>query len=123
MARAAGASVILVNGRLAAFFRRRNPAIRVFLPAEEPELSETARQFAQKLAEVAIRYQSRRSGLLISTINDEPAAGHFLGAFLGRKRLRFDRGRIPDAPHRALGLRPVVADEARRRGRRDDTDA
>jgi ATP-dependent Lhr-like helicase len=82
MARAAGAGVILVKGRLAAFFRRRNPAIRVFLPAEEPELSDTARQLAQKLAEVAIRYQARRSGLLISTINDEPAASHFLGRFL-----------------------------------------
>jgi ATP-dependent Lhr-like helicase len=82
MARAAGASVILVNGRLAAFFRRRNPAIRVLLPADEPELSETARQLAQKLAEVAIRYQARRSGLLISTINDEPAATHYLGRFL-----------------------------------------
>src|SRR5437764_1099942 len=82
MERAAGARGILVKGRLAAFFRRRNPAIRVFLPAEEPELSDTARQLAQKLAEVAIRYQSRRSGLLISTINDEPAAGHFLARFL-----------------------------------------
>ena len=28
MSRAAGANVILVNGRLAAFFRRRNPALR-----------------------------------------------------------------------------------------------
>ncbi len=82
MARAAGASVILVNGRLAAFFRRRNPALRVFLPAEEPERSRTAKQLAQKLAEVAIRLQARRSGLLIATINDEPAAQHFLGRYL-----------------------------------------
>jgi ATP-dependent Lhr-like helicase len=82
MARAAGASVIVVNGRLAAFFRRRNPAIRAILPAEEPERSQMARQLAQKLAEVAIRWQSKRSGLLIATINDEPAAGHFLGRLL-----------------------------------------
>ena len=52
MARAAGASVILVNGRLAAFFRRRNPAIRVFLPEDEPERSQVARELAQKLADV-----------------------------------------------------------------------
>jgi ATP-dependent Lhr-like helicase len=82
MARAAGAAVILVNGHLAAFFRRRNPAIRVFLPADEPERGQIARQLAQKLAEVAIRLQSRRTGLLIATINDEPAGAHFLGRFL-----------------------------------------
>jgi ATP-dependent Lhr-like helicase len=82
MARAAGASVILVNGRLAAFFRRRNPSIRVFLPEEEPERSQIARHLAKKLAEVAIRFQERRSGLLITTINEEPAAGHFIGRLL-----------------------------------------
>jgi ATP-dependent Lhr-like helicase len=76
MARAAGANVILVNGRLAAFFRRRNPAIAVFLPADDPERSQAARALAQKLAEVAIRWQGRRSGLLISTINGEPANVH-----------------------------------------------
>jgi len=82
MARAAGANVILVNGRLAAFFRRRNPAIRVLLPDEEPERSQIARQLAKKLAEVAIRFQERRSGLLISTVNDQSAASHFIGRML-----------------------------------------
>src|SRR5262249_6644620 len=82
MARAAGANVILVNGRLAAFFRRRNPAIQVFLPADEPERIQVARQLAQKLGQVAIRFQGRRSGLLITTINDEPAPNHFLGRLL-----------------------------------------
>jgi ATP-dependent Lhr-like helicase len=82
MARAAGASVILVNGRLAAFFRRRNPALRVFLPAEEPERSQVARHLARKLADVAIRAQARRSGLLIAAIDDQPANGHFLAPFL-----------------------------------------
>ena len=104
MARAAGASVILVNGRLAAFFRRRNPAIRVFLPAEEPELSETARQLAQKLAEVAIRYQTRRSGLLDHDDQRRACRRPFPRASVGRKRIRFDRGRIPDASHRPLGI-------------------
>lgn len=82
MSRSAGANVILVNGRLAAFFRRRNPALQVFLPADEPERSQIARQLAQKLADVAIRFQSRRSGLLITTIDGEPAINHFLGPFL-----------------------------------------
>jgi ATP-dependent Lhr-like helicase len=82
MARAAGANVILVNGRLAAFFRRRNLALRVFLPADEPERSQVARALAQKLADVAIRWQTKRTGLLIGTIDDEPANQHFLGRLL-----------------------------------------
>lgn len=41
-----------------------------------------ARDLAKKLAEVAIRRQSRRQGLLIGTINEESARDHFLGRFL-----------------------------------------
>jgi ATP-dependent Lhr-like helicase len=82
MARAAGASVVLINGQLAAFLRRRNPAIRVLLPENEPDRTRFARELAKKLAEVAIRRQGRRSGLLIGEINDAPAREHFLGRFL-----------------------------------------
>ncbi len=78
MARASGASVILVNGRLAAFFRLRNPSFRVFLPEDEPERTHVARELAKKLAEVAIARQSRRHGLLIGEINDLPAREHFM---------------------------------------------
>jgi ATP-dependent Lhr-like helicase len=81
-ARASGASVVLVNGRLAAFLRRRNPAIRVFLPEDEPERTQTARELANKLATVALARQSRRHGLLIGEINDHPAREHFLAHFL-----------------------------------------
>ncbi|MDE3197793.1 MAG: DEAD/DEAH box helicase, partial [Acidobacteriota bacterium] len=82
MARAAGANVILVDGRLAAFFRRRNPSIQVFLPEDEPERTRTAGELARKLAAVAMRWQTKRSGLLIGAIDDTPAAEHFLGRFL-----------------------------------------
>jgi len=82
MSRTAGASVILINGQLAAFFRRRNPAIRVFLPDSEPERSRFAHELAKKLAELAIRRQGRRTGLLIGEINDVPAREHFLARFL-----------------------------------------
>jgi len=82
MARASGASVILINGALAAFLRRRNPSIRVFLPEDEPERSQFARALAQKLAQVAIQRQSRKSGLLIGEINGGDARGHFLARFL-----------------------------------------
>jgi ATP-dependent helicase Lhr and Lhr-like helicase len=82
MARVGGAGVVLVNGNLAAFLRRRNPAIRVFLPENEPERSSFSRDLAKKLAEIAIRRQSRNSGLLIAIINDKPAREHFLARFL-----------------------------------------
>ena len=89
MARAAGASVILVNGRLAAFLRRRNPALRVMMPEDEPDRTQVARAVAQKLADVAIQRQSRRSGLLIETVNDEPAGSHFLAKFLEESGFAF----------------------------------
>ena len=82
MARAAGASVILVNGRLTAYLRRRNPSIRVLLPENEPDRSQVARELAKKLAELAIRRQGRRTGLLIGEIDDQPARQHFLASFL-----------------------------------------
>jgi ATP-dependent Lhr-like helicase len=71
-----------VNGALAAFLRRRNPAIRVFLPEDEPERSQFARALARKLAEVAFQRQSRKSGLLIAEINGSDAREHFLARFL-----------------------------------------
>jgi ATP-dependent Lhr-like helicase len=78
MARTAGASVVLINGQLAAFLRRRNPSLRVFLPDSEPEKSQFASALAKKLAELAILRQSRRQGLLIGEINAAPAREHFL---------------------------------------------
>ncbi|HTX67506.1 MAG TPA: hypothetical protein VMD31_17180, partial [Opitutaceae bacterium] len=82
MARAAGASVVLVDGELAAFLRRKNPAIAVMLPEEEPDRSRVARELARCLAQVAHRWQGRRTGLLIGEINDASAREHFLAPFL-----------------------------------------
>jgi len=82
MSRAAGGSVVLINGQLTAFLRRRNPALRVILPEDEPDRSRFSRELARKLAEVAVRRQTRRSGLLIREINDAPAREHFLARYL-----------------------------------------
>ncbi len=82
MARASGASVIMVNGMLTAFLRRRNPSLRVFLPEAEPERTQFARALARKLAEVAIQRQSRKGGLLIGEINGADARQNFLARFL-----------------------------------------
>jgi ATP-dependent helicase Lhr and Lhr-like helicase len=82
MARTAGAAVILINGQLVAFWRRRNPALRVFLPESEPERGQFARELPKKLAEIAIGRQARRQGLLISEINGAPAREHLLATHL-----------------------------------------
>ena len=82
MSRTSGAGVILINGALSAFLRRRNSSMRVFLPEGEPERSQVARELARKLAELAIVRQGRRTGLLIGEINDLPAREHFLARFL-----------------------------------------
>ena len=82
MSRTSGAGVILINGNLVAFLRRRSQEIQVFLPESEPLRSRFARELAKKLAELAIRRQGRKSGLLIGTINGEPAREHFLARFI-----------------------------------------
>jgi ATP-dependent Lhr-like helicase len=83
MARVSGATVVLVNGQLVAFLRRRNPGIRVFLPESEPERGAIAGKLAKQLAELAIRrQQGRRSGLLIGKVNEMPAREHPIGRFL-----------------------------------------
>jgi ATP-dependent Lhr-like helicase len=82
MSRTSGASVILVNGRLAAFFRRRNPSFRIFVPDDEPERTQLARELARQLADVALIRQTRHNGLLIGEINDQPAREHFIAPLL-----------------------------------------
>ena len=82
MSRTRGAGVILVNGHLAAFVRKQNPALRVFLPENEPERGQFARALAGKLAELAVRWQGRRSGMLIGEINDVPAREHAMAQWL-----------------------------------------
>jgi ATP-dependent Lhr-like helicase len=86
MARAAGANVVLIDGRLAAFFRRRNPAMQVFLPDDEPGRTKFAGELARRLALVAIRWQTKRSGLLIETVDGIPAGEHFIARFLEESR-------------------------------------
>ncbi len=82
--RAAYAEVILRNGQLAAWMRRSNPHLLVFLPAEEPERSQTAAGLAHFLSArgQARMRQSSHEGVLVTTINGQPAAAHFMARFL-----------------------------------------
>jgi ATP-dependent Lhr-like helicase len=56
--------------------------IQVFLPENEPEKSQYSRALAKKLAELALRRQGRRQGLLIEKVNDVVARDHFMARFL-----------------------------------------
>jgi ATP-dependent helicase Lhr and Lhr-like helicase len=86
LTRSAGATVVLRNGEMVAYMRRNNPNVQVFLPAEEPERSTTARDLSAFLAGLAQQdmenREDHRGGMLISTINGEPAAQDFLAPFL-----------------------------------------
>jgi ATP-dependent Lhr-like helicase len=84
LTRAAYAEVILRNGRLVAWLKRGNPNLLVFLPAEEPERSQTAAGLAHFLCS---RGQTRmhihsHEGVLITTINGQPVGAHFMARFL-----------------------------------------
>jgi ATP-dependent Lhr-like helicase len=84
LTRAAYAEVILRNGQLVAWLRRGNPNLLVFLPAEEPERSQAASGLAHFLC---TRGQERlrgasQQGVLITTINGQPVAGHPMARFL-----------------------------------------
>ena len=82
--RAVYAEVILRNGQLVAWLRRGNPNLMVFLPAEEPERSQAASGLAHFLSERGQERmrQSSQAGVLITTINGQPVAGHWMARFL-----------------------------------------
>ena len=84
LTRAAYAEVILRNGELVAWLKRGNPNLLVFLPAEEPERSQTAAGLAHFLCargQQRMR-ESNHEGVLITTINGQPVAAHSMARFL-----------------------------------------
>jgi ATP-dependent Lhr-like helicase len=87
LTRSVGASVILRNGEMVVYLRRGNPHVQVFLPAEEPERSQAARDLSLFLVqmtqeELRQREGDRGAGLLIAQINGQPVGAHFLARFL-----------------------------------------
>ncbi len=87
LTRSVGASVILRNGELIAYLRRNNPNVQVLLSADEPDRSNAARDLAQFLAangqrEMRQRPGDHRGGMLISSINGQPAHLHLLSRHL-----------------------------------------
>jgi ATP-dependent Lhr-like helicase len=80
LSRSVGARVILVNGLMAAYLSRGEKQLYGFLPEDEPNRGVVARAVAVALATL-VRDGIRRA-LLITEINDEPAARSPLAPFL-----------------------------------------
>jgi ATP-dependent Lhr-like helicase len=78
--RAAGAQVILRDGRLLAWLGRAERNLLTFLPESEPERSENTRALAEALA--ALVSGGRRRALLIGKIDGDDPAGSLLAPFL-----------------------------------------
>ncbi len=85
LTRAGYAQVILCRGWLAAWLRRGNPNVVVFLPEDEPERSALARGLARFLAADGQEHLEREDGgqgRLITTVNGVPVGEHTLAATL-----------------------------------------
>jgi ATP-dependent Lhr-like helicase len=80
--RTAGARVVIVNGRAAAWISRGDRQLVVCLPDDEPERSRIGRAMARELVAIAHRAPEGRRGWLIEEINAHPAiddpSSHFL---------------------------------------------
>jgi ATP-dependent Lhr-like helicase len=75
--RTVGATVVLVNGAVAAWLARGGRQLTVCLPDDDPRRAIVAREVAKKLAVTAWT-----NGVLVSEINGRPAADHPLAPFL-----------------------------------------
>ena len=73
--RSAGALVVLVDGHAAAYLRRGERELLLFLPETEPLRSRIGRQVARMLLHLAATREGRR-GMLIAEINGAAATGH-----------------------------------------------
>jgi ATP-dependent Lhr-like helicase len=87
LTRSVGATVILRNGELVGYLRRNNPNILIFLPSDEPERGNAARDLSAFLVNMTHDEMKQveahhRGGLLISTINGKAAHLHFLSRYL-----------------------------------------
>ncbi len=73
--RTAGALVVLVDGRAAAYLRRGERDLLLFLPDAEPLRSRVGREVARILLHLAATREGRR-GMLIAEINGASATAH-----------------------------------------------
>jgi len=80
--RSVGATVILVNGALAAYLARGDRLLITFLPDAEPDRSRVGRAIARALIERARSGVESPRGMLIEEIDGGPPATHPLSPYL-----------------------------------------
>jgi ATP-dependent Lhr-like helicase len=80
--RSAGARVVLVDGRVAAWIARGDRQLLAALPADEPDRSRVGRALARELVRLAYDDPAERRGWLIAEINGAPATAGPVAAFL-----------------------------------------
>jgi ATP-dependent helicase Lhr and Lhr-like helicase len=80
--RSVGATVILVNGALAAYLARGDRLLLTYLPDAEPDRSKVARVIAHVLIDRARTGGEAPRGMLIEEIDGVPPAQHPLAPFL-----------------------------------------
>jgi ATP-dependent Lhr-like helicase len=80
--RSVGATVVLVNGSLAAYLARGDRQLVTYLPESEPERSKTARAVARVLIDRARTGGESPRGMLIEEIDGVPSATHPIAKLL-----------------------------------------
>ncbi len=80
--RTAGARVVIVNGRAAAWIGRGDRQLIVCVPDDEPERSRIGRAMARELVAIAQRAPDGRRGWLVEEINGKPAVENPASQFL-----------------------------------------
>ena len=74
--RSVGARVVLVDGQAAAYIRRGERELLLFLPEAEPRRSQVTREVARLLLHLAAAREEGRRGMLIAEINGDAATAH-----------------------------------------------
>ena len=107
--RSVGATVILVNGALAAYLARGDRQLLTFLPEAEPTRSKVARAVAHVLIDRARSGGDAPRGMLIEEIDGVAPSQHPMGTFLG------EAGFVAGAlGYQATFRRTVAGQEGRR---------
>jgi ATP-dependent Lhr-like helicase len=81
-ARSVGASVVIVDGALAAYLPRRERELLTWLPESEPQRSKAARAIAYALIARARLGGESPHGMLLEEIDGSDPAGHPMGPYL-----------------------------------------
>jgi ATP-dependent Lhr-like helicase len=74
--RSVGALVVIVDGAAAAYLRRGERELLLFLPDDEPRRSRIGHEVARALIHLASGREEGRRGMLIVEINGAPATAH-----------------------------------------------